>query len=88
MAVLLHRRQGLPLPWFEDDLTGHLGRGTARHGDMVDTPGHDHVYGQGMQSPLLRLHTPLFNLTPLLEHPEKEFYFPPTAIPLHYQACP
>jgi hypothetical protein len=86
VAVMLHRLQGVPLLGFEDSLTEHLGIGTACHGDVVDTPGHDHVNRQGLQSSLSRLHAPLCNLAPVLEHPEQAFHFPPTAIPLHHCA--
>jgi hypothetical protein len=72
MAVVLHRIQGVPLSRFKDDLIGHCWIGTARHSDVVNTPGHDHINRQGVQSPLLRLHAPLLNLTSLLQHPEKE----------------
>src|SRR5262252_3314837 len=86
MAVILYRIQGGPCLRFEYDLTGPLGIGPARHGAVVDPPGHDHVHRQGIPEPLLRLHTSLFNRTPLFEHSEKEFYFPPTALPLHHGA--
>src|SRR5215471_7430894 len=49
VTVMLHRIQGGPLLGFKDDLTGHLGIGTARHGDGVDTPGHDHINRQGIE---------------------------------------
>jgi hypothetical protein len=88
VTVVLHRIEGIPRLGFKDHLTGHLGIGTARHGDMVEPPGHDHINRQGIQSPLLRLHAQRFNLTPLLESPGKAFHCPSTAIPLHHGARP
>lgn len=88
MAVVLHRIKGVPLARFKDDLTGHGWIGTARPSDMVNPPGHDHINRQGVQSPLIRLHAPLLHLTSLLQPPEQEFSFPPTALPLPYQAGP
>jgi hypothetical protein len=88
VAVMRHRIQGGPRLGFADDLTGHLGIGPARHGDVVDPPGHDHVNRQGMQSPLSRRHAPRFTLTPVREHPATECHCPPTARPLHHWARP
>jgi hypothetical protein len=88
MAGLLHRLPGLPLPGCEEDLTGHCGRGTARHGDLGDTPGHAPVYGQGMQDPLRRLPTPRCHLPPWLAPPDKALSVPPPALPRPSQASP
>jgi hypothetical protein len=86
MAVGLHRREGGPLSRCKDARTGHRWIGTASHRAGVETPRHDHVKRQGVQSPLLRLHAQLRNLPPWLQHAAKQFYFPPTAIPLHHRA--
>jgi hypothetical protein len=51
---------------------------------MVDTPGDDQINGHGVQSSLVRLQAQLLDLTPLLQHSEKQFSLPPTPIPLHH----
>jgi hypothetical protein len=83
-AVMRHGINGVPLSGFKHYFARHLGIGTTNHGDTVDAPGHNEIKRDGVQQPLLSLQASLLDLASLLEHPKKEFYLPPTPIPLHH----
>lgn len=87
-AMLLHDINGVPLAGVKPHCTRHLWIRATHHGARVDTPGHHHVDRQGVQQPLIGLHAPLCDFTPLLAHPEKPCYCPATAIPAHDRTRP
>ena len=80
------RRPRGPLPRGTDDLTGPRGRGPARPGEGVETPGHAHGQRQGGAAALRRRPTPPCPRTPGLAPPEQDRSVPATALPGPHRA--